>query len=408
MTDGAHLSSSGGGGGSGGGGSGGSGSGGLRHLARRAASDPVLSERALAAARATASSLAALDEGEARRHLEAVTAAVAGSYADGRALSEQELRVIRSLGADRARQLVPLAALVTGFRAARNELVHATVDEARREGTDPAEMVDGLVELDTHLMEVEYELLHAYVEAEAELRRTNRDLEAGVVRQVLLGVLPAPEQLARAGLEPQRQYHCLVSDAADAVEIERANSYLEPATDAHSAVLDGYLVALVWRMPQATEASARAPGIMVVTPQASLERVAALYRLALRARDIAQRQKLEGLQPLQMLALDTAAASLAELGSLLCEQLNRALDPGRAYHREIVATSLAYLESGASIDKTAALLHLHPNTVKYRLRRLGEVLPGPSQAPWGGLSLRDAFSHWLLLSAWEAQLRRLG
>jgi hypothetical protein len=322
---------------------------------------------------------------------------VASAYAEGRPLSEPETQVIVSLGADRAHQHVPLAAVIAGFQTARNELVRSLVRSARLAEIDAAVVVDGLIELDTLLIDVEHQLVQAQLSAEGELKRTNRDLEAGMVREVLLGVPLVPAQLARVGIEASRRYHCLVTDAADAAAIEAANDYLSSGTDVHTAVLDGYLAALAWRLPARPQS---APSLVVAAPPAPLGQLAPLYRLALRARESARRRGLQGFHRLDGLALDTAGAALADLGSALCEDLNRVLDHSRPYHRELVATALAHIEAGGSIDATAARLHLHPNTVKYRLRRLADARPFPGSAS----SLAEQFSWWLTLTAWSAQV----
>jgi hypothetical protein len=47
----------------------------------------------------------------------------------------------------------------------------------------------------------------------------------------------------------------------------------------------------------------------------------------------------------------------------------RLLDAGPA----LLATAATYLEHGRSLEETARILFVHPNTVRYRLRRVGEV-----------------------------------
>jgi DNA-binding PucR family transcriptional regulator len=53
----------------------------------------------------------------------------------------------------------------------------------------------------------------------------------------------------------------------------------------------------------------------------------------------------------------------------------------------LLDTVMTYLEQGNSLEATARLLFVHPNTVRYRLRRVSEltgVLPGDGR---GGFSL---------------------
>ena len=51
----------------------------------------------------------------------------------------------------------------------------------------------------------------------------------------------------------------------------------------------------------------------------------------------------------------------------------------------------AYLEQGLSLEATARLLFVHPNTVRYRLRRMGELtglIPGDGR---GAFALRSGW-----------------
>jgi DNA-binding PucR family transcriptional regulator len=73
------------------------------------------------------------------------------------------------------------------------------------------------------------------------------------------------------------------------------------------------------------------------------------------------------------LAGETALAAQPALAGLLSESLPGALRPADEFHRELVSTALAYLDHGQRLDHAAAALHVHPNTVRYRLRRLASL-----------------------------------
>jgi len=79
------------------------------------------------------------------------------------------------------------------------------------------------------------------------------------------------------------------------------------------------------------------------------------------------------------------------------ESLLGALDPGDEFHHELVSTALAYLDHGQSLDRTAEALHLHPNTVRYRLRRLQE-LTGLGER----LTVLETVRWWWALRSWPA------
>ncbi|MFJ1561477.1 helix-turn-helix domain-containing protein [Streptomyces mirabilis] len=52
----------------------------------------------------------------------------------------------------------------------------------------------------------------------------------------------------------------------------------------------------------------------------------------------------------------------------------------REHHSDFAATLLAYLETFGDIARAAAMLHVHVNTMRYRVRRLCEL---------SGLNLED-------------------
>lgn len=370
----------------------------LRQLARRAVADPALVVRALEAARSAGSGLATLDPADTRHHLRAVTSVVVEAFTDHRPLTAAEREVVAHLGADRAHQYVPLPALLTGFQAARNELLRSLVASARADGVRAAVLVDGLVELDSLLIDVQQELVQAHVQAEAALRSTTRDVQAGVVRQVLLGSLPAPglAQLARAGLDGRLSYRCLVTTSAEPEAMEAMERYLVHA-GTRTAVLDGCVVGLT---ALALPGDDLPYGLLVVTPPAALDRLAPLYRLALHARDSAAVRGSYGVRRLEDLALVSAGSVLSELGMVLSESIGGLVGHGRAYEAQLVLTALDYLEHGGGAQATALRLRTHLNTVKYRLRRLSEKSPWLAAALVPGAGLDTRFGAWLALSSW--------
>jgi hypothetical protein len=83
------------------------------------------------------------------------------------------------------------------------------------------------------------------------------------------------------------------------------------------------------------------------------------------------------------------------------------LRSGTPFHRELVDTALVYLDSGGRLAATADGLHVHPNTVKYRLRRLRE-LTGCTEADAGpDGSLRHTGHWWWALRSWQRAAREL-
>ncbi|MEB4616105.1 PucR family transcriptional regulator, partial [Leucobacter sp. M11] len=49
-------------------------------------------------------------------------------------------------------------------------------------------------------------------------------------------------------------------------------------------------------------------------------------------------------------------------------------DPLRAHSPELLETLWCYLDNGRSLEATARELFVHPNTVRYRLKKVSEVI----------------------------------
>ena len=70
--------------------------------------------------------------------------------------------------------------------------------------------------------------------------------------------------------------------------------------------------------------------------------------------------------------------------SAVAELITRYYDPLGAGAGQLHDTVAAYLEFGGSLETTARALHVHPNTVRYRLRKItGLIGLDPTEARAG-------------------------
>ena len=75
---------------------------------------------------------------------------------------------------------------------------------------------------------------------------------------------------------------------------------------------------------------------------------------------------------------------------ILVERIHRPLhEPGQA---PLLATATAYFESGGSLEATARALFVHPNTVRYRLGRIGDAIGYDLTAPREAWAVRLALA----------------
>ncbi len=349
------------------------------------AADPALVDEVVAAAREASPEVARLPEAENRRHIAVVVAAAIAAVEDPAEPGDDVFAAAEALGADRAAQGIPLEALLRGVHAGRTRAVDIAVAQANAAGVPPEAMLDALVRFSRYAGALERHVISGHHRAEL----TARDAHTHVLRRLLHGADLADEEIARAGLRPDGWYHCVVTDVADPV---RART-LERGLAAFGGVfglVEGRLAGLSVRAP----VPADVPDLVVVAPPAALAEVRARYDLCLTA--IQAVPGLRGVRQLTDLAGETALAAQPLLAELLAAEYLGALDRADPFHRLLVGTGIAYLDHGQRLDQTAEALHVHPNTVRYRLGKLAELTgarPAPTTVP-------ETLRWWWALHTW--------
>ncbi|WP_433232191.1 helix-turn-helix domain-containing protein [Actinomadura formosensis] len=356
--------------------------------------DPALLEATVRAARGRSELVAALPEEETRRHVRALVDGVLAALEDGEP-GEEALAAAERLGSDRARQGVPVAAFLDGFQAGRTHLVRTLVAAGRRLGVPDAALLDGVTRIDEITAALVHRMVHAHRVTELEMARTAREARVQMLRRLLHGE-PVP---VLAPLDPAGAYHCVVSDVSDPEAAARLETGLTAAGPGLCGLVDGRFTALVARLPDPAP-----PGpLLVAAPPARPAEVAPMYRLGRRALLAGAGAGLTGMRELADLALLTVTAAEPELGGLLAAALLPGLDPDEPFHVELAETALAYLDHGGRIEPAAAALHVHGNTVKYRIRRLRELTGRPLPDPAAGAAVSRTANWWWALHHWLAR-----
>ncbi|MFS3130558.1 helix-turn-helix domain-containing protein [Nocardioides sp. Bht2] len=102
------------------------------------------------------------------------------------------------------------------------------------------------------------------------------------------------------------------------------------------------------------------------------------YRRAVALLDLVERSQTPG----NAVTIEDLGLTRLLLGSTAPDELHafaaQILDPLHEYDRQrnsgLVETLALYLGAGCNVSETAKRLHLHPNTVSYRLKRIAEIL----------------------------------
>jgi len=70
--------------------------------------------------------------------------------------------------------------------------------------------------------------------------------------------------------------------------------------------------------------------------------------------------------------------------------ISRIYAPLKEHSPELLATLWSYLDNGRSLESTARELFVHPNTVRYRLKRISELIGWDATGPREALILQSA------------------
>ncbi|MFF3332915.1 PucR family transcriptional regulator [Streptomyces sp. NPDC002888] len=275
------------------------------------------------AARTHSPELARLTEAETRSHAAAMIRAAGTWFAAFGRVEEQDFTPALLLGADRAAQGIPMTAVVRGVQAALTRTVEITLDRCRSAGVPDSMLLTMVLRLKEYGDTVERHVINGYRAAEHD--RTPHgagENRTRLLRQLLVGgITPSPEELARAGAQPDRLHRCLVSDIADPARTRDLTGRFSALSAPRGifGLVGGRLVGLCPRLPRGEEIDATA--LVVASPAAPLDGLRPLYRLSVRAIDIGSRQGRHGLYDLTDFAAEIALADEPLLGSLLSRRL---------------------------------------------------------------------------------------
>jgi hypothetical protein len=175
-----------------------------------------------------------------------------------------------------------------------------------------------------------------------QLRRSARHMTA----DVLIGV-----QGNRLVLVIGRA-HPAASDADDAIGTAAALSFMEIAMQLEPSFGPGHLV-LGHEVPNLVDASKSAKAAL------------AGFAVARSWRNAPRPVQADDLLPERALAGDPLARATL---------IHRIYRPLQAHSTELLTTLWCYLDNGRSLEATARELFVHPNTVRYRLKRVSEVI----------------------------------
>ncbi|MEU8544074.1 helix-turn-helix domain-containing protein [Streptomyces sp. NPDC048717] len=345
--------------------------------------------------RSTVREIAVLPASDIAGHTRALLAAATRALAAGRGPTEAELSFVEELAHTRARQGVPIEAVLGAIHVAERAIWSRARDAAARDsaaggGIDAGLLLDARELYDDWAEAVRGRLIRAHREAVgagAHAPAAERDL--AVLRRLLVGGSAAGLAAAEAGLPVGGRLWVLVSRPG---EHGLEQSLREQGAQALVAHVDGLLVAVLTRAP-----AVRASGVTAgVAGPAEPEELGGARRLALAALTAAESTGRAGAVHVAEVAVLAAVADRADLAAMLTDRHRAAWAALGTHGRPVALAVRAWLEAGREVGAAAGRLFVHPNTVRNRVQRFAETT---------GIDPFDTFgamNAWWLCCTWLA------
>ncbi|MBA0051266.1 PucR family transcriptional regulator [Streptomyces sp. AJS327] len=355
-------------------------------LIERVVGEDELMPSVVAGVRGTVREVAALPAADIAGHTRALLAAATRALAARRGPTEAELSFVEELGSTRARQGVPIEAVLGAIHVAER-VIWSRAREAAN-GLEAHVLLDVRELYEDWAHAVRARLISAHRAADAGRHVGERDLAA--LRRLLEGGSAATLAAAEAGLPPGGGLWVLVARPGDGA-LEQSVREHGPALLAH---VDGLLVGVFARAPGERATGGGTAGL---AGPAEPEELGAVRRLALAALTAAESTGRGGVTHVADVAVLAAVADRADLAAMLTDRHRPAMTALGPHARPVAQAVRAWLECGRDVPAAATRLFVHANTVRNRVHRFADLTGIDPTDPFGALNA------WWLCGEWLAQ-----
>ena len=353
------------------------------HVVRMMASletDDEVVEPALRRVLTEVASYGSVDPSEIAASVRQITQRACHTLLTGAVPRVDELWEAERTTLDRLRAGLPIEDILTGFRITVSAIQHRLTELAAEQGLDGAESID-LTSLLWKLSDAfSARGAAAYRDQGSALTIADQRRRDQWLMAALAGDL-SPDQVSKGytvyHLRRDRLYHAFCTGSRDESTIQQsfdalAGQQQHPGLIAPAA---DRLVGIVATPPTAV------PGLLLaVGPPVRVEDLALSYRSAQRILETAALHALEGVHTAESLGWRLAASPDGEMSKVLRSRYLEPLSSAGRFGDEVIDALRAYLANGRSVPQTGAAMHLHVNTLRYRLERFEQLT---------GRSLRD-------------------
>lgn len=312
--------------------------------------------------------IAALREGIRRDLRRAIRALV-----EERPLNDEDRAALGQIGDARARQGIPLEAMLGAYRVTIDEVFSELWRLADSGDANPSDVVllaRGLWRYADPVMDL---AVQAYRHREVTQAVVDTQRRTALVHAILLSPPGAPaDPLLTARLDPNGRYLALRARSLDGdtrgllMDLETPGALDDATVAPHESDVIGFAA----RRPKIVPPAGVVIGIGPAGPLAELPRSLAI---ATRVVETAAAFGLGGVHALEDVGIAAIARSEGALGDALIARLVDRCHAQSAAGAELLDTVSRWLDCDLSVERTASALFVHPNTVRNRLRRYEQL-----------------------------------
>lgn len=288
----------------------------------------------------------------------------------GQAPDPSQLDGAAQTASERYASGVPVEEIVRGFRISIALIHELFLDIAVSEGLPVEQTLNGSRVVWSVGDAFTTRIITKYHELALANALHNARRRSATVNSLLAGELPRDATLA--GVDPHAHYAAIRCDVDTPADVERVRALLEssgssPAAAALVVAEEGVCLGVVATRP-------RDPGVPVgVGPFVPPDDLPRSDRVARQALWLAHKLQRDGVQDTGTLGWRMAAGSRPDVWRSYADQFLAPLQAEGDFGRELRTAVLAWLHHQQSVNRAAAAINVHANTLRYRLRRYCDV-----------------------------------
>lgn len=296
------------------------------------------------------------------------------AVSERRGPNQQEISEAAAAAKVRASQYVAIEEILQGLQMLARELWLVFSEHAKSKGIEAALIMEVGEIFWRYTDAITLPMAQAHRSVELEIVRHDQAERQHFLNGVLFGTIGSTElgkKAAAYGLHPDHSYVSVrgrLFDADSAQELQRRMNSDDVVV--LSGLVEGDFAGLALKRPTLRLRD----GAIGVSPAASLRAMAPAFLLASQAFETALRFRQAGIFSIDDLPLQAGVLGEGHVGEVLWRRYVAPVGESDRKRRVLLGTVTAFLNNDRDLDRTASVLKVHPNTVRYRVSRFEKAV----------------------------------